>query len=171
MLVYQKYNLLHKSSFRSQYIAQGFSQLFRHISLFGYSKINFCLYFSSCLCTRMSSRCLWDADTDNYAEDIFMNVGTFCCFHSDVRKRVLSKQFFNKLCFPPIGQLVLCGGSFWKLLLLRKRWWMTEDHFRWSEMKIQLSILGQCYIAQKCDCAFWYRCSYSSDMKLKDYLI
>lgn len=29
------------------------------------------------LCSsRMSSRCLWDADTDNYAEDVFMNVGT-----------------------------------------------------------------------------------------------
>lgn len=24
---------------------------------------------------RMSLRCLWDADTDNYAEDVFMNVG------------------------------------------------------------------------------------------------
>lgn len=27
--------------------------------------------------TRMSSRCLWDADTDNYAEDVFMNVSAF----------------------------------------------------------------------------------------------
>ncbi|XP_040896505.1 dynein light chain Tctex-type protein 2B isoform X2 [Toxotes jaculatrix] len=43
---------------------------------------------------KMSSRCLWDADTDNYAEDVFMN-------------------------------LVLCGGSFRKLLLLRMRGWMT----------------------------------------------
>ena len=25
----------------------------------------------------MSSRCLWDADTDNYAEDVYMNVGYF----------------------------------------------------------------------------------------------
>uniref|UniRef100_A0A3Q4B247 Uncharacterized protein n=1 Tax=Mola mola TaxID=94237 RepID=A0A3Q4B247_MOLML len=24
---------------------------------------------------KMSSRCLWDADTDSYAEDVFMNVG------------------------------------------------------------------------------------------------
>uniref|UniRef100_A0A3B5L9B0 Dynein light chain Tctex-type 2B n=1 Tax=Xiphophorus couchianus TaxID=32473 RepID=A0A3B5L9B0_9TELE len=37
---------------------------------------------------KMSARCLWDADTDNYAEDVFMN-------------------------------LVLCGDSFWKLLLLK----------------------------------------------------
>lgn len=27
------------------------------------------LYF-----TRMASRCIWDADTDSYAQDIFMNV-------------------------------------------------------------------------------------------------
>uniref|UniRef100_UPI0037E88297 dynein light chain Tctex-type protein 2B n=1 Tax=Semicossyphus pulcher TaxID=241346 RepID=UPI0037E88297 len=27
---------------------------------------------------KMSSRCLWDADTDNYAEDIFMNDSLFC---------------------------------------------------------------------------------------------
>lgn len=27
--------------------------------------------------TRISSRCMWDADTDNYAEDVFMNVGVF----------------------------------------------------------------------------------------------
>ncbi|KAM9796549.1 tctex1 domain-containing protein 2 [Syngnathus acus] len=27
---------------------------------------------------KMSSRCLWDADTDNYAEDIFMNESLFC---------------------------------------------------------------------------------------------
>ncbi|XP_072245460.1 dynein light chain Tctex-type protein 2B isoform X2 [Leuresthes tenuis] len=26
----------------------------------------------------MSSRCLWDADTDNYAEDVFMNDSLFC---------------------------------------------------------------------------------------------
>ncbi|KAI3368243.1 hypothetical protein L3Q82_007962 [Scortum barcoo] len=29
---------------------------------------------------KMSSRCLWDADTDNYAEDVFMNVGAFVLF-------------------------------------------------------------------------------------------
>ncbi|XP_040896506.1 dynein light chain Tctex-type protein 2B isoform X3 [Toxotes jaculatrix] len=27
---------------------------------------------------KMSSRCLWDADTDNYAEDVFMNDSLFC---------------------------------------------------------------------------------------------
>lgn len=27
--------------------------------------------------SRVSSRCLWDADTDNYAEDVFMNVSAF----------------------------------------------------------------------------------------------
>ncbi|XP_057696018.1 dynein light chain Tctex-type protein 2B isoform X2 [Corythoichthys intestinalis] len=27
---------------------------------------------------KMSSRCLWDADTDNYAEDVFMNESLFC---------------------------------------------------------------------------------------------
>lgn len=32
---------------------------------------------SSCVFHRMSSRCLWDADTDNYAEDVFMNVSAF----------------------------------------------------------------------------------------------
>ncbi|XP_038571596.1 dynein light chain Tctex-type protein 2B isoform X1 [Micropterus salmoides] len=48
---------------------------------------------------KMSSRCLWDSDTDNYAEDVFMN-------------------------------LVLHGGSFWKLLLLKTRRWMTENSFR-----------------------------------------
>uniref|UniRef100_A0A3P8WIM8 Dynein light chain Tctex-type 2B n=1 Tax=Cynoglossus semilaevis TaxID=244447 RepID=A0A3P8WIM8_CYNSE len=44
---------------------------------------------------KMSSRCFWDADTDNYAEDLFMN-------------------------------LVLPGGSFWKLLLLKMRGWITD---------------------------------------------
>ncbi|XP_057696017.1 dynein light chain Tctex-type protein 2B isoform X1 [Corythoichthys intestinalis] len=29
---------------------------------------------------KMSSRCLWDADTDNYAEDVFMNASTFFPF-------------------------------------------------------------------------------------------
>ncbi|XP_034387083.1 tctex1 domain-containing protein 2 isoform X1 [Cyclopterus lumpus] len=29
---------------------------------------------------KMSSRSLWDADTDNYAEDVFMNVGAFALF-------------------------------------------------------------------------------------------
>uniref|UniRef100_A0A672YR70 Tctex1 domain containing 2 n=1 Tax=Sphaeramia orbicularis TaxID=375764 RepID=A0A672YR70_9TELE len=28
---------------------------------------------------KMSSRCLWDADTDNYAEDVFMNVSNMFC--------------------------------------------------------------------------------------------
>ncbi|XP_047443796.1 dynein light chain Tctex-type protein 2B [Mugil cephalus] len=27
---------------------------------------------------KISSRCLWDADTDNYAEDVFMNGSLFC---------------------------------------------------------------------------------------------
>ncbi|XP_029356503.1 dynein light chain Tctex-type protein 2B [Echeneis naucrates] len=27
---------------------------------------------------KMSCRCLWDADTDNYAEDIYMNDSLFC---------------------------------------------------------------------------------------------
>ncbi|XP_034534689.1 tctex1 domain-containing protein 2 isoform X2 [Notolabrus celidotus] len=27
---------------------------------------------------KMSSRCLWDADTDNYAEDVFINDSLFC---------------------------------------------------------------------------------------------
>ncbi|XP_061832394.1 dynein light chain Tctex-type protein 2B [Nerophis lumbriciformis] len=27
---------------------------------------------------KMSSRCLWDADTDNYAEYVFMNDSLFC---------------------------------------------------------------------------------------------
>ncbi|KAM9762535.1 dynein light chain Tctex-type protein 2B [Menidia menidia] len=26
----------------------------------------------------MSSRCMWDADTDNYVEDVFMNDSLFC---------------------------------------------------------------------------------------------
>ena len=28
---------------------------------------------------RMGTRCLWDADTDNYASDVFMNDSLFCC--------------------------------------------------------------------------------------------
>lgn len=56
------------------------------------------------------------------------------------------------MSFPFIGQLVLCGGSFWKLLLLRTRGCMTEDSFRWFEVKIQMSILGPCGIALKCTC-------------------
>ncbi|KAF7667209.1 hypothetical protein LDENG_00072060 [Lucifuga dentata] len=27
---------------------------------------------------KMSSKCLWDADTDNYAADVFMNDSLFC---------------------------------------------------------------------------------------------
>ncbi|XP_074524642.1 dynein light chain Tctex-type protein 2B isoform X2 [Halichoeres trimaculatus] len=27
---------------------------------------------------KMSSKCLWDADTDNYAEDVFINDSLFC---------------------------------------------------------------------------------------------
>ncbi|XP_054913401.1 dynein light chain Tctex-type protein 2B isoform X2 [Poeciliopsis prolifica] len=27
---------------------------------------------------KMCARCLWDADTDNYAEDVFMNDSLFC---------------------------------------------------------------------------------------------
>ncbi|XP_076007531.1 dynein light chain Tctex-type protein 2B [Genypterus blacodes] len=27
---------------------------------------------------KVSSRCLWDSDTDNYAEDVFMNDSLFC---------------------------------------------------------------------------------------------
>ncbi|KAM9848573.1 dynein light chain Tctex-type protein 2B [Aulostomus maculatus] len=27
---------------------------------------------------KISSKCLWDADTDNYAEDVFMNGNLFC---------------------------------------------------------------------------------------------
>ncbi|KAM9384679.1 dynein light chain Tctex-type protein 2B isoform 2-T2 [Pholidichthys leucotaenia] len=27
---------------------------------------------------KMTSRCLWDADSDNYAEDVFMNDSLFC---------------------------------------------------------------------------------------------
>ncbi|KAG8444882.1 hypothetical protein GDO86_009874 [Hymenochirus boettgeri] len=36
---------------------------------------------------KMAARCFWDADTDNYAEDVFMNEYLFCvvaafgCFH------------------------------------------------------------------------------------------
>ncbi|TMS20667.1 Tctex1 domain-containing protein 2 [Larimichthys crocea] len=46
---------------------------------------------------KVSSRCLWDADTDNYAEDVFMNDSLFCA-----------------------------GGSFRKLLLLRTTGWMNS---------------------------------------------
>ena len=35
--------------------------------------------------TRMASRCFWDADTDNYAEDLFMNVSSFYSFFGCVR--------------------------------------------------------------------------------------
>lgn len=34
------------------------------------------MYFPDTFFFRMSARCLWDADTDNYAEDVFMNVST-----------------------------------------------------------------------------------------------
>jgi hypothetical protein len=27
----------------------------------------------------MGTRCLWDADTDNFASDVFMNDSLFCC--------------------------------------------------------------------------------------------
>ena len=27
---------------------------------------------------RMASRCLWDSDTDNYAQDVFVNDSLFC---------------------------------------------------------------------------------------------
>uniref|UniRef100_A0A8D3E6X4 Hydroxylysine kinase n=2 Tax=Scophthalmus maximus TaxID=52904 RepID=A0A8D3E6X4_SCOMX len=85
----------------------------------------------------MCSRCLWDADTDNYAEDVFMNVGAFVLITLVIGGGGLTsqRQFrFNSLCFNKtyspcfhfIGQLVLCGGSFWELLLLRMTRWMTE---------------------------------------------
>lgn len=94
------------------------------------------LFSSSCF-TRMCSRCLWDADTDNYAEDVFMNVGAFVLITLVIGGGGLTsqRQFrFNSLCFNKtyspcfhfIGQLVLCGGSFWELLLLRMTRWMTE---------------------------------------------
>ncbi|XP_037530506.1 dynein light chain Tctex-type protein 2B [Nematolebias whitei] len=28
---------------------------------------------------KMSFRCLWDADTDNHVDDVFMNDSLFCC--------------------------------------------------------------------------------------------
>ena len=50
--------------------------------------------------TRMSSRCLWDADTDNYAEDVFMNVGDFVLFIQMLGGETDSSiQYFNQCVF------------------------------------------------------------------------
>lgn len=56
---------------------------------------------------RMGCRCYWDSDTDNYAQDIFMNV-------SWELKPISS---FNTMVF--IGHLILCGSCLWCLLLLK----------------------------------------------------
>lgn len=87
---------------------------------------------------RISSRCMWDADTDNYAEDVFMNVGVFGLVTQiwQFRGKI---SFFTINCvvfFTFVGQLVLCGGCFWKLLLLRKNNGRVIDIYR-----IRLTVL------------------------------
>ncbi|OXB75642.1 UNVERIFIED_CONTAM: hypothetical protein H355_001286 [Colinus virginianus] len=47
----------------------------------------------------MAARCFWDADTDSYAHDVFMNVSIDC--------------------FVMGGQPFLCGSCIWLLLLLK----------------------------------------------------
>ncbi|KAM7409557.1 hypothetical protein PAMA_001168 [Pampus argenteus] len=42
---------------------------------------------------KMSSRCLWDADTDNYAEDVFMNVRAFLRYEGGGQGTDISKTF------------------------------------------------------------------------------
>lgn len=68
----------------------------------------------------MSLRCLWDADTDNYAEDVFINVGPLVMRVDDKEK----KTFFSFLLLSSIGQSVLCSDGVWKLLLLRTEGWL-----------------------------------------------
>lgn len=64
---------------------------------------------------------MWDADTDNYAEDVFMNVGIFGLVTQIWGFRgKISFSIYCIVCFTFVGQLVLCGGCFWKLLLLKK---------------------------------------------------
>lgn len=95
--------------------------------------------------TRMSSRCLWDADTDNYAEDVFMNVSAFALVitmwgvKNKNQKKTPERQFFVLQLIVPIvtsaGQLVLCGGCFRKLLLLKTKGGMKQYSFRWKDLK------------------------------------
>lgn len=51
----------------------------------------------------MSSRCLWDSDTDNYAEDVFMNVGAFVLVTQiwgfGGQTSQIQFCFYNELCF------------------------------------------------------------------------
>ncbi|KAJ6655479.1 hypothetical protein lerEdw1_005057, partial [Lerista edwardsae] len=39
----------------------------------------------------MAARCFWDADTDNYAHDVFMNVSALSCLMSVIYERLLEQ--------------------------------------------------------------------------------
>jgi hypothetical protein len=54
----------------------------------------------------MGSRCLWDADSDNMAQDVFMNESLFCAAVGKDLKLSSTLFLTRHLC------------SFWSLLLL-----------------------------------------------------
>lgn len=106
------------------------------------------MLISNPLCfTRMSSRCLWDADTDNYAEDVFMNVGTFRllrCWGGGGDGHF--QGTFKNCLLTFTGQLVLCGGGFRKLFLLRRTEEMMDDReffqMKRCDVNIQMRLLS-----------------------------
>lgn len=75
-----------------------------------------------CFVYRMAARCFWDADTDSYAQEIYMNVSVTWLYS---RKMILRCDFCSlpSHCLSNVflGQLVLCSSCFWCLLLLMEQ--------------------------------------------------
>ena len=56
----------------------------------GSEKSSPCL--SPCLMHRMACRCFWDSDTDNYAQDIYMNVSAGIHYSLAIDERVATAR-------------------------------------------------------------------------------
>lgn len=71
----------------------------------------------------MAARCFWDADTDSYAQDIFMNVSS-PGYHWNMlhrRSQICARSWTCWVCCSSQGESILRGSCLWELLLLSER--------------------------------------------------
>lgn len=99
--------------------------------------------------TRMSSRCLWDADTDNYAEDVFMNASVSVLLNQIITFRVTCLKLTMKWIFP------LQDSLFCVVAVFGSYYYWGQDGCVWQRCEVntpvRLLITHCCMLGLCCD--------------------
>jgi len=67
---------------------------------------------------RISTRCLWDPDADNYASHTFISVSQLS-YNTKLKSRKNKTKRHNGFSY--LGFPILCSRRLWRLLLLKKK--------------------------------------------------